>query len=570
MRILSPGQMRAAELRSEKIGVSRGQLMENAGNALAEIIRKRCTEKINAAPEKISVVFLAGSGNNGGDCFVAARRLSQLGYSVTVVNLCSKPHTELARNAFKNLAGTGVRAIKAFRGQNMKSRIEAAELDFMTLPRDNDLSELVDSPQPSALEKIQLEEENRIRQVTEALAKADIIADGVFGTGFHGQLDSEIIGFLNAEAHGYKIAVDVPSGGNCASGDVAEGTFHADETVVFGAVKIGMTQYPLKEFCGRLRLADIGIPEEAFTEESEERVYRLVDNEELTGFPRSRKGDSHKGNFGRVLCITGSTSMRGAAVLSLLGALRSGVGIAVLASVEKTVDTAAVLAPEAMFRELECDDYGYMLCEYNTALLRSEIEKADAVLTGCGMGVTADTCALTKFVIENTNCPLIIDADGINCIASDIDILLKKKTDIILTPHVGEMARLTGKTTAEISSDRFSAAAELAEKYGVTVVLKGAGTIIADSTRTSVIDTGNSGMSRGGSGDVLAGITASLAAQGYTPYDAARYAAYTHGLAGDIAADKLGYEAMLSRDIIDALSDSFGMIKSSQNRKRNA
>jgi NAD(P)H-hydrate epimerase len=412
------------------------------------------------------------------------------------------------------------------------------------------------NPDATSLEQIQYDEKQRINGVNEVLAKAKVIVDGVFGTGFHGQLDKEVAAFLNAETSAYKFAVDIPSGGNCKTGEVSEGTFAADETIAFGAVKTGMTQYPLKSLCGKIRVADIGIPEKAYDVLKGERTYTLADREELEGFPKKRKPDAHKGCFGRVLCITGSSRMRGASALSALGALRSGAGLVTVASVEKAVDTVAVLAPEATFCELESDDFGFMQCDINKLLLREEIEKADAILIGCGMGVTEDTAELTKFVIENAKCPVIVDADGINCIALDIDILLRKRTELILTPHPGEMARLLGCGASEINSDRLSVAGEFARLYGTDVVLKGAGTVVAGAKYTTVIETGNPGMSCGGSGDVLAGIIASLAAQGYSTYDAARFGAYIHGAAGDIAAERLGQEFMLPRDIIDALSDS--------------
>ncbi|MGB4090698.1 MAG: NAD(P)H-hydrate dehydratase, partial [Ruminococcus flavefaciens] len=268
-----------------------------------------------------------------------------------------------------------------------------------------------------------------------------------------------------------------------------------------------------------------------------------------------------KGNFGTVLVIAGSSSMRGAAAFASLGALRSGAGLVRLASVEKCIDSAAVLVPEATFIEMDYDDYGYMLFDPNREAILEAMNKAKAVVIGCGMGVTQDTIELTKFVTENASCPVIIDADGINCIAADIDILLKKKTDVIITPHPGEMARLLNCDTAMISANRIVVAEKYAEKYGITVVLKGAGTVVADSHATAVNHTGNAGMSVGGSGDVLAGMIGSIIAQGVGVFDGACAGVYMHGLAGDIAAKKLGMEAMLPRDIIDNLSDSFGALK---------
>lgn len=549
MRLVTSSQMKEIENQSEELGVSKAELMDNAGAKLAEVISEYCFANISESPEDSSVVFLAGSGNNGGDCFVAARILSEKGFSITVVNLCGKPHTDISEDAFRKLSHESVNILRAYRGQNMKSAVEAAELDFMM------------NPNATMLEQLQSDEKQRIENVMNAIKKADVLVDGVFGTGFHGQLDKEVSGFLNAETNAFKISVDVPSGGNCESGQIADGTFKADMTAVFGALKVGMTQYPLKTYCGKIVSLNIGIPDEAYEIAHDQKKYFLIDNNELKDFPKKRRPDAHKGSFGRVLCIAGSSNMRGAASLSALAALRSGAGLITLASVEKAIDTASVLVPEATFCRLEEDDLGFMQFDTNAFKLRDQLKKADAVVLGCGMGVTADTAKLTRFVIENANCPIILDADGINCAASDIDMLLKKKTDIIITPHPGEMAKLLGCTAVDINENRVSIASDFAKLYGVTVVLKGAGTVVADLVHTAVNETGNPGMSCGGSGDVLAGLIASLAAQGYSVFDSACFGTYIHGISGDLAATKLGQEFMLPRDIIDNLSDSIKSLK---------
>lgn len=558
MQIVTPEQMKKIENRSESLGVSKAELMENAGAALADLIDRHCREDSSSMPENKSIVFLAGSGNNGGDCYAAANRLVYRGYKVTVINLCGEPQTELAKNQFSRLPDSHINIINAYKPGNVKAAIEAAEISYMTLPAENDLSRLSGT---TPLEQIQKDEKQRVERVFEALSTADVIADGVFGTGFHGQLNDEITAFFKAGRKAFRIAVDIPSGGNCETGQTAEGTFEADVTIAFGALKTGMTQYPLKDCCGRIQTADIGIPDEAYAVSADERAYSLLEPKALAGFPEIRRPDSHKGDYGSVLCITGSSEMRGAAALSALGALRSGAGLVRVASCQECINTVSVLAPEAMFIPLECDDNGFMLFHSSRQRIGAELKKADAVLIGCGMGITPDTVELTRFVVENAICPVIIDADGLNCLASDIDILLRRKSEVILTPHPGEMARLLGREGADINKIRFFAAEKLAEKFHAVVVLKGAGTVIADNHFTSVCPTGNPGMSRGGSGDVLAGIIASLAAQGCSCFDSAGFGAYIHGLAGNIAAERLGHEAMLPRDIIDSLSDSFRIIK---------
>lgn len=565
MQIVSPQQMKKIESESEKYGVSKAQLMANAGCALAQEIDEYCRRVLECDTEKVSVVFLAGAGNNGGDCFAAARKLVFKGYRITVVNMCGKPRTDLAIAEFEKLPREYVKLIKAYRSENVNEAIEAAELEYMTLSCGEVVSELdkKDKKELTSLEKITLGEKERIENVFSVIADADVVVDGVFGTGFHGQLDDEVINFFAAPTKAYKISADVPSGGNSASGTAAAGTFRADLTLAFGALKTGMTQYPLKELCGEIKVVGIGIPDKAFAVNDEDRRYLIADMDNMRSFLPQRRADAYKNEFGRVLCIAGSARMRGAASLATLACLRIGAGLVCLASCEEACAAAAVSAPEATFLPLDTDDYGYVAFDVNKRMIASELERCDAVMIGCGLGVTVDTSMLVRFVTENAKCPVIIDADGINCISSDIDILKNKQSDIILTPHPGEMTRLLGCTNEEVNGDRFSVAENFAEKFDVTVLLKGASTVVADSQRTSVNTTGNPGMSRGGSGDVLSGIVAAMLARGAEPFDAARYAAYIHGLAGDIAAEKYSQEAMLPRDIIASLGDAFQEIRRS-------
>lgn len=503
MNIVTPEQMRILEEESEKLGVSKKELMKNAGIKLAEVIRGHCGKD-----RKKKIVFLIGTGNNGGDCYVAAGILASMGYkNISTVLVCGMPKTELS--------------------QEMYSRIS---------------------------ERININEDYQ-----SYISEADVLVDGVFGTGFHGELGRKIAYIFGLNEKAYKIAVDIPSGADSRTGKVSDGTFRADETVTFGCMKTGMTQYPLKDFCGKITVADIGIPKEAFAFLENQRKYTVADIRQLSGFPPVRRSDSHKGTFGKILVIAGSSLMRGAAFFSVMGALRSGAGLVSLATTLRCINTVSVLSPESTFIEMPADKDGFMC--FDREKITSALERADAVVIGCGIGVTPETLEMTKFVVENSEVPVIVDADGINCIASDIDILLKKKTDIILTPHTAEMSRLLKCSTDEVSADRFDSAEKLAGKYDITVVLKGAGTVVADKNRTSVNPTGNAGMSVGGSGDILAGIIGAAAGQGYSAFESACAGVYIHGLAGDITAEKLGQEAMLPRDILGCLSDSFGILK---------
>lgn len=561
MQIVTPKQMAKIEERSEKLGVSKKQLMENAGKALADLIDNYCRKEHSQHTEGRSVVFLTGKGNNGGDCLAAANILVYRGYRITIIDIGGQPESDLAKEMYLRLPKERIEFIDGYRNKTVDAAIEAAELEYMTVGADMSLEALESKKDRNPIDNIILHEKRRMQKVTRAVKEADVLVDGVYGTGFHGQLEKNVAEVFAIGTGAYCIAVDVPSGGNSTEGTVTNGIFKADETITFGYIKTGMSQFPLKKYCGKITVADIGLPDGVLKAIEGERAYYRIERNHLASFPPKRERDSHKGNFGSVLVIAGSSSMRGAASFAALGALRSGTGLVRLASVEKCIDSAAVLAPEATFIEMECDDYGYMLFDPNREPILEAMKKAQAVVIGCGMGVTQDTIELTKFVTQNAACPVIIDADGINCIASDIDILLKKKTEVIITPHPGEMARLLNCETRMISENRIVVAEKYAEKYGITVVLKGAGTIVSNSRSTAVNHTGNAGMSVGGSGDILAGMIGSVIAQGVSIFDGTCAGVYMHGLAGDIAAEKLGMEAMLPRDIIANLSDSFRMLK---------
>lgn len=553
--------MNMIEDRSEKLGVSKRKLMENAGKALADIIDSYCRRLSSAPPEEKSVVFLAGKGNNGGDCYAAANVLVYRGYRITIISVGGSSTSDTAKEMYLRLPKERITFIDGYRSQGVEAAIEAAELDYMSVPKVCGPEKEYAKKELNPLEKILLQEKQRMSKIKGAILEASVIVDGVYGTGFHDQLDKNVAGIFAIGSSAYRIAVDVPSGGNSVTGTVAFGAFEADETVTFGFMKSGMTQYPLRKYCGKMTVVDIGIPRDALDVLDGERSYHRIERNHLASFPPRRERDSYKGTFGTLLVIAGSSSMRGAAAFAALGALRTGVGHVRIASVEKCIDTVSTLVPEATYIELESDDYGFMLFDTSKDALLKAMNEASAIVIGCGMGVTPDTMEITRFVVQNAKCPIIIDADGINCIASDIDILLGKKTDVVITPHVGEMARLLSCDNAMISNNRLVVAEKYAEKYGVTVVLKGAGTLIANSRVTAANHTGNPGMSVGGSGDILAGIIGSIVAQGCSVYDSTCAGVYIHGLAGDIAAEKLGMESMLPRDIVDCLSDSFRLLK---------
>ncbi|MGN0584195.1 MAG: NAD(P)H-hydrate dehydratase [Ruminococcus sp.] len=292
-------------------------------------------------------------------------------------------------------------------------------------------------------------------------------------------------------------------------------------------------------------------------EYSEGNIREIGFSEICSLFPERRK-DSHKGDFGRLLCITGSRRMPGASLMSAYSALRSGAGLVTIASAEENIPALSARCFEAMFLPLKTDDNGFITWHGNEDILCDMISKSDAVLIGCGIGLTEETVFLTENVINLTKCPLIIDADGLNAAAGSIDIIADREEPVILTPHPGEMARLSKVSVQEVQRSRVYTINNMMKQLpGAVIVLKGSGTLVGYKNELCINPTGNPGMSRGGSGDVLAGMIAAFAAQKITPQDAAKAGVYLHGMAGDIAAEKFSHTAMLPRDIIECIPEVF-------------
>lgn len=271
----------------------------------------------------------------------------------------------------------------------------------------------------------------------------------------------------------------------------------------------------------------------------------------------NRPIDANKGTMGTLLSICGSYGMAGAAILAGKSALRCGIGLEKLALPNSIYPIAAGSILESVFLPLSETADG-KISRTNIPRLLLEAKKSTAVLLGCGLSVCDDTKALVKSFIENCTVPMVLDADALNCIADNPEILKRRKAEIIITPHPGEMGRLCGLSAKEVNANRAECARKFAEKYGVITVLKGSGTVIASPEgRVLLNTTGNSGMATGGSGDVLAGMTAGLLAQGKSAFDCAAAAVYLHGKAGDFAAEKLGKISMLPSDIIGFIPQAF-------------
>ena len=514
MYTVTPEQMKTAEANAVSKGTTYLQLMENAGAAATEEILKRIPDISGK-----KALILCGKGNNGGDGFVMARLLYERGAVVTVSLAPEPPCKGIAFEEY--------------------SRITSIS-DIEILP----LSE------------------------TNLSAEYDIIADAVFGTGFHGELPEEISNAMKclSASKAFKIAVDIPSGADSISGKCSEGTLCCDVTVTFGAVKRGMLHSPAKKQCGEIVTAPIGIDGECF--ESIEGICELMDMSLAAKAVPLRGENDHKGSFGKLLIIAGSEGMSGAAAMNVSGALRSGSGLVRLASVPEVISRTASGIYECTFCKLAPTHDGYISAD-NIPKLLSEAEKMTCISIGSGMGATSDTTLILKNVVKlcgEKNIPLIIDADGLNCLAGCIDIIRNAECRAVLTPHPAEMGRLLGISTAEVTADRQKAAMRLAELTGAVVCAKGYPTyIVSPEGKVRVSYTGNGGLSRGGSGDVLTGIISGLVtanSKGISEdksllYESACAGVYIFGLAADVAAKKLSMTGMLPTDVIKMLPEVY-------------
>ena len=498
--VVTNSQMKEAERRCDQSGISYYQMMENAGTRCAEFL-------MELLPENTRTVVMCGSGNNGGDGLVIARLLREHGRSVSVLLASGTPRTT---DAAENLARLPIGTL-----------VYSAE------------------------------------QYREAFRYAGCVVDCIYGTGFHGSLREKPVAILRTANHcAVRVAVDIPSGVNSDTGELDEHCFRPTHTLVIAAMKAGLLNAPASDILGEVRIMDIGIGEHCY---EGNHVAFLTDDSLRRPFPPHGR-NTHKGTFGRLVGFSGSLCYNGAAYMCASSALRSGVGLYFAVSPVSAVKIIAAGLHEAVYVPLPETPDGFV--DVDSAVLEEivlpKFDMASAVIVGCGLGNSENTRRLTEFVIRRAACPVIIDADGINSIAGNIDVLKERTGDTILTPHPLEFSRITGLSVAQIQSDRLNAAKGFAQEYGVTLLLKGADTVIAaPDGRACVNSRACSGLSKGGSGDVLTGIIGAFTAQGVEPFRAACAGAYCHWKAADILCARMPAESMLPTDIIAALPDVY-------------
>lgn len=498
MKLVTAKEMKALDVQAQNDYAMPGiLLMDNAAQAVAEAVHEALT-----VLEGERVVIFCGGGNNGGDGLGAARWLQSYGVSV---------------RAF--IVGA---ALDAVRGD------AALELAMFTKAG-------------GRVEALSTEDDWVLAEL--AASKADVLVDALLGTGFHGELEGDVLRaceLLN-KSEKYILAVDIPTGVNADNGAVCEQAVRADHTVTMALVKTGLLLYPGREYCGDIELADISMPVK-LVEEYQSDKYRLTDEIVRELLPL-RKANAHKGDAGRVVICAGSPGYTGAAALASDAAVKAGAGLVSLYTPLSSRDVLAIKLTEVMVHGL-LERMPGILGGGAASDVASSAEAADVLAIGPGLGTSESTQEAVRTILQKITTPVVIDADALTALAGHTEILAAMQAQKVLTPHPGEMARLTGLEIAEIEADRINVAKKYAEEWQAIVVLKGAPTVIGCPNGTVYVNsTGNSSLATGGSGDVLTGIIAGLAAQEISLQEAAICGVYLHGLAAELTGIDIGLAA---------------------------
>jgi ADP-dependent NAD(P)H-hydrate dehydratase / NAD(P)H-hydrate epimerase len=502
--ILTPAESAELDRASAQRGVSVEALMENAGRAVA-----RSTVDLAGGAYGRRAVVVCGKGNNGGDGLVAARALSRRGMGVTVV-LLERPEEfrGAARSNFHRLAAADERW----------HPFAAA-----ALARD--------------------------------IARADVVIDAVFGTGFRGKPEGDVaraIELINELATSV-VAVDIPSGVEGETGMVRGEAVFADLTVTLGALKPGVVFHPGAEHAGTVEVADIGFPEDLVMSD-----LSMVEAQDVAGLLPRRPPESHKRDA-VVMVLAGSRAMTGAPVLAATAAYRAGAGLVTLAVPEGILTVVQEGIAEATFLPLRETEEG-TIDERAWELFRERLEEVDAVAVGPGLTTNPSTVELVRNLVAESPVPMVLDADGLNAFAGRAHLLSERAADIVITPHAGEFGRLAGLASREVLEDRVGHARKAAAEYRCPVLLKGSRAVVAEpGGLVRVNPTGGPVLATGGTGDVLTGAIAGLIARGLAPADAAVAASYFHGVAGALAAAELG-EGTVASDVAVRLPPAMALV----------
>ena len=484
---------------AETLNISTVSLMKKSGEAVAKVIRKKLTTGKD-------VVILAGKGNNGGDGYAAACDLIN-DFSVTVFDIF----------------GEGQRTDEGKHFYNMFSSLGGK------------------------IEKYDASQENLLK-----IKNAGAIVDAIFGTGFQGEVPEELRTLaisIRESVSAYKIAIDVPLGINANNGSVSDFAISVDATVELSMIKPGIISYPARSYVGEVVYDTLDIPLEEIYKNFDFK-YNMLSESSIKGMLPHREENSNKGTFGKLLIISGSKKYRGAAHLSVEAALRGGVGYVSYVGCEELVFELSQKFPEVIYRKYpEIEKLSNKEIEEIVSLSK----KSSATLIGSGSDNTKGLLDLTLALLSSDGNTLILDADAINALSELKEegrrLLKSAKRPVILTPHPLEFSRLVGCEVAEVQQHRMELAESFAKEYGVLVVLKGAGTVIADTETVSINTTGSSSLAKAGSGDVLAGLLAALSSQNIEAHLAASLAVVFHAVAGDNLAKEFSSYGVTPSDL---------------------
>lgn len=516
MKITTADEMREIDrVSTEKFGVPSLTLMENAGTAVTRFVLAKY-------PRARKFTIVCGKGNNGGDGFVVARKLGHEGKRVVLILLCDP--TEL--------------------------KGDAAEM-FRQMKLD---PVVVTSAEQLKGEPIKI------------AMTADVIIDAILGTGFRPPvtgLYADAIARINATKKPV-VAVDIPSGADAdATAPIESVRARADHIVTFTAPRPAHVFANLTR--GETVVAPIGSPNEAIHSTLD---LELITPRDFAAFLADRDPEGHKGTYGHALVVGGSFGKCGAAAMAGLAALRSGAGLSTIATPKSVLNTVAGFAAEIMTEPLAETEAGTIAAASLESRFDELVKPMDVVALGPGIGKHNDTVAFVRSFVEKYDMPLVIDADGLNAFDGCAGKLNGETRPLVLTPHPGEMSRLAGLSTSDVQKDRIGVARKFATQHRCILVLKGHRTLVAlPDGRIWVNPTGNPGMASGGSGDVLTGVIAGLMAQAHAMKDEDRWtyavmaAVYLHGLAGDVAREKVGEQAMIASDLVANLGEAFKRAK---------
>ncbi len=513
MRLLTAEEMRAADQHAiEKIGIPSLVLMENAG--LKSLMTM---EKILNGLKGKRFTIICGKGNNGGDGLVIARHLFNNDIAVHV--FITAPVESLSQDATANLA-----------------ILENSGLNPIFITDDNDI--------------------NRLRI---AMEFSECIVDCLYGTGVKGDIQgfhAKVIRAMN-DSRAKKISIDLPSGLCATSGNASNPTFCADHTITLGAPKLGLFLFPGKSFCGELWIADIGLP--AMSTASVKAGHSLITSSLARSVLPEREDTMHKGDAGKLIIIAGSSQYQGAGILSSYGALRSGAGIVTLA-LPQCIENKMVCQtlPELIVNFLPSSGDGHNIDAQQVTGMAANYR---VMLVGPGLG--RDKCRADSIlnILENWTGTVILDADALNLIENP-EILAKCPGKIIITPHMREMSRLCGRSINEISAAPIAITKDFAEKHQITVVMKSCVTVISDERGQIFINSRpNSGLARGGSGDLLSGLIAGLATTGLLPLNAAIAGVYLLSESAELAKEELGADSMTVSEVASFIPAAFKKLR---------